>query len=269
MKQIQLLFLSLTISSFCFSQPNVELGAAFGQSYYVGDLNTTSHFTSDLLNTGFSVFIRNNFDGRWSWKNQILIAKVNGDDALSSNPTNNLRNLSFNSPIYEFSSVFEFNFLEYRNFNENDKISPYLFGGLGVFYMEPKTELNGNLYDLRLLMTEGQTEPYNRVNLNIPIGIGVKARILQRLSINIAWGMRKTFTDYLDDVSGFYPDPSKVSALTASVSNRSTNQLTAFNNNWESQRGNRQTNDWYGYMSFGLAFRITKDPSSCHFTPFY
>jgi hypothetical protein len=42
----------------------------------------------------------------------------------------------------------------------------------------------------------------------IPFGIGAKMNVSKKVGIGLEWGPRKTFTDYLDDVSGTYPDVS-------------------------------------------------------------
>jgi hypothetical protein len=46
----------------------------------------------------------------------------------------------------------------------------------------------------------------------IPYGIGVKEAITKEWSIGLEVGMRKTFTDYIDDVSGLYYDNNAIRA---------------------------------------------------------
>lgn len=258
----------LGLSAFTYSQPNVELGVSAGYNYYIGDLNPTGHLEPQLMQNAYGIFLRNNFNGRWSWQNRVVIGSVLADDALSDNLFQQNRNLSFQSPIYEYTSVMEFNFFEFSNFNLQERITPYLYGGIGFFWMDPKSSLNGNLYDLRLIGTEGQLEPYSRFQASFPFGFGLKTQPLERLLINFDWGMRRTFTDYIDDVSTTYPDPTQVSSLTASLSNQTIDQVTATNNNWGGQRGNSETNDWFSFIGLSLSFRLTNDPTACHFNPF-
>ena len=250
------------------AQPNMEIGVSGGAMYYVGDLNPTQHLNPELMQFAYGIFHRGNFNGRFGVKTQLAIGKVKGDDALSTDLIQAQRNLSFSTDIYELTSVVEFNFFSYSNFNKKEKVSPYLYGCLGFFLINPQTEYLNNLYDLRAYNTEGQVESYNSFQASFPFGAGVKFKPVDRLSLHFDWGMRKTFTDYLDDVSTLYPNPNSISSLTATLSNQSTNQLSALNNNWLTQRGNSKTNDWYSFINIGLSFRLTNDPSNCHFNPF-
>ena len=268
MKKLILVVFVTGISLLGFGQPNMELGLSGGFMYYIGDLNPTGHLQPDMMNLSYGVFHKGNFNGRWGIKTQIAIGSVNASDNLSDDPIQQIRNLDFQSDIYELTSVVEFNFLEFSNFNSSEVFSPCIYGGLGAFLMNPQTNYQNNLYDLRFYNTEGQAEPYNRFQLAFPFGIGLKVKPLERLTFFVDWGMRRTFTDYLDDVSTYYPDPNNISSITAALSNKATNSQNAINNNWETQRGNSKTNDWYSYLSFGLSFRLTNDPSNCHFNPY-
>lgn len=260
--------IALLVNTTAWAQPNMEIGVSGGFMYYIGDLNPTSHLNPQFIELGYGVFHRGNFNGRFGVKTQLAYGRVKGDDQFSNNPIQNQRNLSFTSDIYELSSVLEFNFLEFSNYNKAEKFSPYIYGGLSFFLMNPQTTYLNNLYDLRVLNTEGQIEPYGRFQFAFPFGFGFKFQPFERFSFFADWGMRKTFTDYLDDVSTAYPNPNTVSSTTATLSNRATNQLTALNNNWLAQRGNSKTNDWFSFLSVGLSFRLTPDPSKCHFNPF-
>ena len=97
----------------------------------------------------------------------------------------------------------------------------------------PEFDLNGNplpeagqWVDLQPLGTEGQNlsggKPYNLIQLAIPIGIGVKVRLPDNFDAHIEIGFRQLFTDYIDDVSGKYPDLSLFDdELTRALSERS------------------------------------------------
>jgi hypothetical protein len=71
----------------------------------------------------------------------------------------------------------------------------------------------GNKFDLQPLSTEGQglsqypeRKPYKLTQFGIPLGIGIKFAVNQNISLGWEISMRKTFTDYLDDVSTTYVD---------------------------------------------------------------
>src|SRR5205085_5282395 len=70
-------------------------------------------------------------------------------------------------------------------------------------------KFQGDVYELEPLGTEGQgvngMKPSKRVPIALPIGGGIKVS-LGRMGIGLELGARRTYTDYLDDVSTIYPD---------------------------------------------------------------
>lgn len=150
----------------------------------------------------------------------LYIGMISADDALSNNPVRNNRNLHFRSPIIELSSQYEFIFYKqqegarYRlrgvqGWRKLD-LQGYLFAGAGVFAFNPQAKyIDGKWYNLHKYSTEGQgivlSRPkYSRIQAAIPVGIGVKYGINSIWGIGAEFGLRKTFTDYLDDVSTTY-----------------------------------------------------------------
>jgi hypothetical protein len=97
---------------------------------------------------------------------------------------------------------------------EYSRINPYLMAGISLFRFNPyTTDTLGSKYFLKPLSTEGQglsmypeRKNYSLLQFAIPFGAGVKFTVTE--SISIAWeiGLRKTFTDHLDDVSTTYVD---------------------------------------------------------------
>jgi hypothetical protein len=133
--------------------------------------------------------------------------------------------------------------------------------------MNPTTELDGEDYTLQNLGTEGQgtslsdKEPYKLNQLSIPLGIGLKFNLKKRVAISIEYGIRKTFTDYLDDVSGSYVDPDLLSAyngsLAAEFSDRSLDNSNLSNVGFN--RGNSSNKDWYAFYGIMLTFKPFKE----------
>ena len=69
---------------------------------------------------------------------------------------------------------------------------------------------NNEWLDLQPLGTEGQyssqypeKDPYQLIQFAIPVGIGFKVSLSEKFSMAIEYGLRKTFTDYIDDVEVF------------------------------------------------------------------
>lgn len=127
------------------------------------------------------------------------------------------RNLSFRSNITEIQFTSEFYPLSFKQ-DEDSKISfwsPYILAGLGYFGFNPQANLNGHWYDLHPLRLEGQGfseysdhKPYQLKQINIPVGFGIKYELSACLNTRFEIIHRILFTDYLDDVSTVYIDPS-------------------------------------------------------------
>lgn len=239
-----------------------EVGVLIGGSYYIGDLNPGRQFF--LTQPAGGIFYRFTPNYRYAFRGGINIGTIQGDDSQSEDADQRQRNLNFKSNIQEFYVISEFNFLEYRISNDKYRFSFFLFAGVSVFNFKPMGNLGGgNWSALQPLRTEGQTKPYKLVQVAIPFGAGVKLNVSKRIGIGLEWGPRKTFTDYLDDVSGTYPDP-KVNPPNGNLgmlfSNRTRNGGDVIN----TQRGNPRTKDWYFFCGLTLNIKLNPRPVPCH-----
>lgn len=264
---IFVVFLSLT----AHPQRYREIGIFGGASYYKGDLNPKRHFPGAHTHFAYGAIWRENLNKRWAVKASLMRGRISAIDA--NFPANSFqidRNLSFFSTIHEFSGTIEFNFFEFNPFapasffQSADKITPYAFIGLGIFRFNPQAKLGNNVYDLYDHNTE--LEEYSRTSLAIPYGAGFKFRISQRILMSMEFGLRLTFTDYIDDVSGRYPNsPDLLTETGIDLSNRSLRKSGPDGTNWGTQRGNSQSNDWYHFAGFTISVNITRNPNDCHF----
>jgi hypothetical protein len=104
--------------------------------------------------------------------------------------------------------------------SENEpRFRPYGLVGVGIFHFNPQgslTDSRGNKtwYYLQPLRTEGEgmaeypySQPYKLTQMNIPMGGGLKYFVSDRVNVSMEFLYRKTFTDYIDDVSKKYIDP--------------------------------------------------------------
>jgi hypothetical protein len=185
------------------------------------------------------------------------------------------RNLSFQTKITDFMLAAEIHPLFFKADWGNDeppKISPYAVFGIGFFSFNPQAKLNGLWIDLQPLRTEGQgfteysgNKIYKLKQINIPIGMGVRFEISSVFNTRIELVHRILRTDYLDDVSTKYIDPSLFSAhlpaglaaLSKQLYDRrgelSPNVPSAINN----KRGDSKDNDAYFSLQIkvGYTFR--------------
>lgn len=244
-----------------------EIGFMIGGSYYNGDLNPNKHFLQTKMAGG--LIYRYNITPRWTFKVSALLGWLEASDMISK--ANVERNLSFNTYIFDFSPQIEFNFLQYILGHKKHFISPYIFVGASVFNFNPRTKYDGKWQYLHDLGTEGQgttltgkNNPYSLTSIAIPFGIGLKISPARFLSLGLEWGIRKTFTDYIDDVSTSYPDPVVLAAengeLAALLSDRS---LTDAGNHVGLARGNSKTKDWYVFTGLTATFRIKSKTKKC------
>jgi hypothetical protein len=264
MKKIILGFLVWFIAVSPMFAQRTEIGGFAGGAFYLGDLNPAGLFSQ--TQPAFGAVYRYNLTTRWAIRGNIFWGTVTADDAKYDNP----RNLNFRSRISEFSVQAELNFLPYFTGSiRNHRFSPYLFGGVGVFSFNPEADYYDPVAGVRRwvplapLGTEGQghsafpdKKPYSTVQISLPFGLGFKYSLNSTFSIGIEWGMRKTFTDYLDDVSGVYVDHNILSAtdpLAARLSDRSV-----VRNPVGSDRGSSNRTDWYSFAGITLTAKISR-----------
>ena len=239
-----------------------EIGACVGKMYYLGDLNKHRQFYKP--NLSFGLIYRYNINSRLASRFSFLYGKVQADDADSQDEYYINRNLSFFSDIFEFSGGLEFHYLPFQMGNRKYRGTTYMFIQGGVFRMNPKTNYNGEIVELQPLATEGQgtslsskKNRYSLMQICFPIGLGCKLSINKFINLNVEIGIRKTFTDYLDDVSSdTYVDQGSLAQIngqmSADLSNRSLDG-SRFGN-----RGNSRTSDWYVFYGGMISFRLGK-----------
>ena len=186
----------------------------------------------------------------------VTYGLIAGNDNRSDPPRG--RNLSFRSRIIEGSLVGEFNILGYEPYNLARPWSPYIFGGVAFFNFSPKTKYNDEWVALQPLGTEGQglsaypeRKKYKLTQFSIPIGAGIKYALSDTWNIGIEGGVRKTFTDYLDDVSTTYVNEAFLienNPLAATLANRSGVPIED-----GSARGNSENGDWYAFVGVTIS----------------
>ncbi|MFK7787784.1 MAG: DUF6089 family protein [Crocinitomicaceae bacterium] len=259
-----LILASLTFSFDGYSQrySRSELGVMVGTSYYIGDLNQFRHFRDAKLAGG--LFYRYNVNSRVAIRGNLNYLRVEADDADANLELLRERNLNFKSTIWELGSGVELNYFPFQIGHDRFRGTGYLFAGLSAFRMNPKTEYNGDDVALQELGTEGQgssltqKSKYGLIQIAVPFGFGGRVSLGEFASLGVEFGVRKTFTDYLDDVgTGTYVDPDALAAengpLAAELSNRSGNRF--------GRRGNDTNKDWFFFTGATLTFKIGKKPT--------
>lgn len=196
-----------------------EFGAWAGTAVYLGDLNPNMSFKNARIGTG--LFFRYNISNRMSFRAGLNYAYLQAKDSYQKRfPYLLHRNLDFSSQIIEVAGTYEINFFAYSPAGGRNvkKWTPYIFAGGSIFYNNPVSEYNGKKYRLEYVGTEGQkstnvqnrTKGYNSYAFAIPYGFGIKYALTQNWALNFEVSSRFVFSDFLDDVSGVYPDISHI-----------------------------------------------------------
>ncbi len=199
------------------AQSDFSFSLGGGIMYYNGDLSDSRPLPPvELLHGYIGVDANMLMVDRVDLSLRYLHGKVEGDDALSNERDNRIRNQSFFSPIDEVNLM-----LRLRMFSVKSKrlLNPFGMLGLGYFWFNPKAKLDGKVYELQPLGTEGQhiegggyPAPYKLSSGSLAMGLGLFIRLNDNFALRIEGAPQITFTDYLDDVSTNYPDSAALAA---------------------------------------------------------
>jgi opacity protein-like surface antigen len=217
-----------TESAFSEKQTILERFTAslsLGLANYGGDLQekgVTFNQSKFAIGVGLSYAILPQLKVR----GEYMYSNLAADDKENDKATLKARNLNFRSRLYEASVALQYDFFDIEKY----RITPYVFAGIAYFKASPYTYAAETKVYLNGLSTEGQglpeypeKEQYSTKHIAIPFGIGVSYKLTNVLSMSLEGGVRKTFTDYIDDVSGTYADHAILNAhnpLSADISFR-------------------------------------------------
>ena len=284
--------------SLSLANGRLEIGAGIGPMFFLGDLGGSlgrgKTFIKDLdfpltkLNKGLYINI---YPAEWlGFRLAGNISYLEGDDAQAPNKGGDerirqQRNLKFKSNLQEayaavevYPTVF---FEEYDGLTH--KIRPYLVGGVGVFHFNPQGEYikpdgTTEWVDLHPLKLEGQgmkeypdRKPYSLTQMNLLMGGGIKYYLNETFYVGFEILHRKTFTDYVDDVSTKYIDPRYFDQYLTPTQAAHARQLMYRENIYNpgtsrryinTQRGDPKENDAYFSSILRFGWRLGGDAMS-------
>jgi hypothetical protein len=232
---------------------------------YQGDLNPNS-FTLGRSKFALGATFRKPLNRWFTLRAGINYGHLEAGDKYNRTYLQN-RNLSFFTTIKEAHAGLEINVLDIQK----TRFTPYLFGGIAVFHFNPWAYDNsGKKTYLKPLSTEGQglaafptQKAYNLTQVALPFGIGLKYAVNDNINIGFEFSQRKTFTDYLDDVSSFYVDyqalydakgPKAVEMAYRGIPGQ--NSYASYPAHGE-QRGTPTEMDWYYFAGLNIEIRLT------------
>lgn len=182
-----LLGVALLITASAHAQRS-EIGAGIGTFNYTGDLVKFYNFR--YSKPAVTVFYRSNLSNVVSFRTAVTAGKIGASDK-ATDTFGNFRKASFNLFLMEISGVAEYHFMNWRETKRFVRFSPYFFAGLGLF------GISGDV--------QKQAE-YSNIQGAIPFGAGIKYVYTPKWYFSLEFGARKTFFDYLDNVSGGVSD---------------------------------------------------------------
>ncbi len=159
-----------------------EIGAALGTTGYLGDVNR-GNFLRNPGVSGGGVF-RFLKDYRWAFKGSLNVATISGDSKNEKAAFAGGNTYSFSSTLIDLGAQVEFNFFNFgigSKYKNLKRLTPYLTLGLGG--------------------TMASCSGSSAFAVNLPMGVGVKYKIKERLNMGAEFTMRKCFGDKIDGLS--------------------------------------------------------------------
>lgn len=177
-----------TLNAAAQSDPEylMEIGAGVGAVSYEGDFNGS--ILKDMQPMG-SLIVRRNFNPHMGLKLAGLYGKLKGSssDVDTFYPDYQAEPYKFSNSLIDVSMVYEYNFWPYgtgRDYRGAKCLTPMVFGGLGATYVSGGEK--------------------NVFTANVPIGVGVKYKIADRLNLGVEWTVHFSLSDELDGVADPY-----------------------------------------------------------------
>lgn len=201
-----------------------EIGTAAGTSFYMGDANRTQLFQD--IGIGGGVVFRYNINFLWAIKSNLFAANVSGNSDSSGNIFPFDGKSSFQRTLAELGTQIEFNFLPYSDkyaYLGTKPYTPYLFTGVGITYASGDNSFIGT---------------------NIPLGVGLKYKVKNRMNIGIEFSMRKLFRDDFD------------------VTERTTEW--SLENPFDIESSLLKNKDWYSFTMIFVTWDLSLRKDPCH-----
>ncbi len=236
-----------------------------GASNYFGDL--APEIVAKEFQPSAGLLYKYHHSSFFSSRYSFTYARISGDDRNFK--ANSYRNLKFESNIFELGYFLEFNFKKFGINILETKKTFFVFSGVNMFFFNPTAKLpGGDRIDLRDMGTEGQKldggKDYSLIQPAVTLGLGYKFNVKRKSVIGLEIGFRKTFTDYLDDTRGKYPDYNAIAARQGQGAAEFSQPQTLNGHpviDTGTMRGDPHLKDWYFVIGLTFSLRdVTNDP---------
>lgn len=230
------------------------LGGSLNAMNYFGDIvprDIKGSFDIDFTRPTIGAFAFRKLTPNIGFKAGLTFGTLIGDDytsvinkfgtveAAMADPSARYRlyrNLHFRNRIVEVSGLFSYSLRGNKGFfyQREKGFNPYITAGIAITYSNPqaqqettaqssRTQTTGWV-SLRDLNTEAGKN-YIPIVISIPVGLGVRYKVNNKIDIGFEAAFRFTTTDYLDDVSGRFGEGT-IEEKKANLSFRGEDQYT-------------------------------------------
>lgn len=163
-----------------------EVGAGAGMTGYLGDYNGS--LTRDIQPAA-GLMGRYNFNPWMALRLNLGHGRLKGssDDIKTWYSDETARSYSFSNSMIDLAAIYEYNFLPYgtgRDYRGAKRLTPFVMGGLGLTMVE----------------TTGKTQ----AAMILPLGLGVKYKMSERVNIGLEWAVCFSTSDWPDGVRDPY-----------------------------------------------------------------
>ena len=205
------------VSAWCQTY-RFEIGPALGVTGYLGDVNQSNMYKMPRV-AGGGIF-RYNLNSRFSFKGNLLYVNLAGDSKNMDSKFPFDEQYSFTSHVVDLGGQVEFNFFHFGDaprYKHYKRVTPYMTAGLGA----EMSFVNGN----------------TGFGVVLPLGVGVKFKLKERINLGFEFTMRKSFGDKVDGLSDLY----------------------GYNH------GIAKNTDWYSVAMFTFTYEFSKRCVKCHY----
>ncbi|MCM1449043.1 MAG: PorT family protein [Clostridiales bacterium] len=196
-----------------------DLGAGLGMGGYLGDLNESNPFARPGF-TGELSF-RYRFDTRWALATRLGYSSLSGNSDDLEGVLPDAAHYEFKSNVIDLSERVEVNFFAFgigETYKKLKRWSPYLSVGIG----------------LAMASCDGASH----MAFTIPMAVGVKYKLKQRINLGLEFSMTKAFGDHLDgELSDLYQIKSSMVKNT----------------------------DWYSRLALSISYEFGLRCPTCHY----
>ncbi len=164
----------------------MEIGGGVGLMGYLGDFN--GNLTKDLQPMA-TVVARRVFNPYSALRMSVSYGKMKGSsaDVETYYPDYEENPYEFDNSLYDVGVAYEYNFWPYgtgRDYRGAKRLAPFVFAGVGL--------------------TLADTGEKTKATFNVPLGIGVRYKVANRLNLTLDWAVHFSQSDELDGAKDPY-----------------------------------------------------------------